>query len=47
MLDLFEDPQGDHKPIISEEELSDAEVLVELKKIKEELKDRVVVLGHH
>lgn len=53
MLDLFdekidgEDQLGSHKPIISEEELSDADVLVELKKIKEELKDKVVVLGHH
>ena len=50
MLDLFNDSnhsEDDHKPLISEDELSDAEVLVELKKIKEELKDRVVVLGHH
>lgn len=54
MLDLFNDKNdsGDdqsegHKPTISEEELSDDEVLVELKKIKEELKDQVVVLGHH
>ncbi|MGZ3787490.1 MAG: quinolinate synthase NadA [Bacteriovorax sp.] len=48
MLDLFHEEEAEaHKPIISEEELSDAEVLVELKKIKEELKDQVVVLGHH
>lgn len=56
MLDLFNDKNesggdgdqsGSHKPTISEEELSDDEVLVELKKIKEELKDQVVVLGHH
>lgn len=55
MLDLFNDQNenenfdklGSHKPLISEEELSDADVLVELKKIKEELKDKVVVLGHH
>jgi len=57
MLDLFndknesgnsdDDQSGSHKPTISEEELSDDEVLVELKKIKEELKDQVVVLGHH
>jgi quinolinate synthase len=49
MLNLFEDAEqvDSHKPIITEEELSDAEVLVELKKIKEELKDQVVVLGHH
>lgn len=48
MLDLFsENQEDDYKPIISEEELSDEQVLVELKKIKEELKDKVVVLGHH
>jgi quinolinate synthase len=49
MIDLFDEQEIDesYKPIISEEELSDAEVLVELKKIKEELKDLVVVLGHH
>jgi len=47
MLDLFDDNDDVHKPTISEEELSDEQVLVELKKIKEELKDQVVVLGHH
>jgi quinolinate synthase len=49
MLDLFDEQQSlePNKPIISEEELSDAEVLIELKKIKEELKDQVIVLGHH
>lgn len=47
MLNLFEKDNQDHLPLISESELSDAEVLVELKKIKEELKDKVVVLGHH
>lgn len=48
MLDLFsEEAEDSYKPTISEAELSDAEVLVELRKIKEELKDRVVVLGHH
>lgn len=51
MLDLFDeqDPinEESHKPIISEAELSDDEVLIELKKIKEELKDQVIVLGHH
>ncbi|GAB4012629.1 MAG: quinolinate synthase NadA [Bdellovibrio sp.] len=46
MLDLYgEDIR--HTPPISESELSDADVLVELKKIKNELKDKVVVLGHH
>ena len=35
MLDLFDeqDKEQSNKPIISEEELSDAEVLIELKKI--------------
>lgn len=47
MLDLFDNNDDSHKPTISEEELSDEQVLVELKKIKEELKDQVVVLGHH
>jgi quinolinate synthase len=47
MLDLFDEVSGSHKPIISEEELSDAEVLIELKKIKKELKDQIIVLGHH
>ncbi len=48
MLDLFSEDQDDaYKPTISEEELSDEAVLVELTKIKEELKDKVVVLGHH
>lgn len=48
MIDLFPDQAEDiYKPTISESELSDAEVLVELRKIKEELKDRVIVLGHH
>jgi quinolinate synthase len=47
MLDLFSEEEDNYKPTITEEELSDEEVLVELKKIKEELKDEVVVLGHH
>jgi quinolinate synthase len=49
MINLFDDQLADesYKPLISEEELSDADVLVELKKIKEELKDQVIVLGHH
>jgi quinolinate synthase len=49
MLDLFdsEEIKEKHTPLISEVELSDADVLIELAKIKEELKDQVVVLGHH
>ena len=49
MLDLFNDENENdsHKPTISEAELSDEEVIVELTKLKSELKDKVVVLGHH
>ena len=36
-----------HKPIISEDELSDEGVLQELLELKNELKDQVIVLGHH
>ncbi len=48
MLDLFEG-QGanDHLPPISHEELNDEQVIEEMWKIKEELKDQVLVLGHH
>lgn len=46
MLDLFNE-KDDHLPLISKEELSDEQVLVELRALKEELKDKVVVLGHH
>ena len=47
MLDLFEDTTNDNKPLISEEEMSDEEVLVELRALKKEINDKVVVLGHH
>lgn len=46
MINFYED-EIDHKPVISEAEMSDEEVMVELHKIKNELKDKVVVLGHH
>jgi quinolinate synthase len=46
MLDLYSD-NNEHKPVISEEELNDAEVLEELYTLKKELKDEVVILGHH
>jgi quinolinate synthase len=36
-----------HKPIISEAELSDEGVLTELAQIKSELSEQVIVLGHH
>ena len=47
MLELYKNSENEYLPQISEEELSDEDVLVELKKIKEELKNEVVVLGHH
>ncbi len=46
MLELFE-PSTDYLPPIKESELSDEEVLEEMKSIKQELGDDVVVLGHH
>ena len=36
-----------YKPTISETELTDDEVLIELAELKKELKDQVIVLGHH
>ena len=47
MLDLYDNSNQDHLPVISEKELSDEAVLVELQQLKEELKDEVIVLGHH
>ncbi len=48
MIDIFDDLTAkDHLPAISEKELSDADVLVELTAIKKRLGSRVVVLGHH
>lgn len=47
MLDFYQDQNEDHLPAISEQELSDQEVLKELHQLKNELKDQVVVLGHH
>lgn len=48
MIDIFDDLKTkDHLPEIPESELSDELVLSELKAIKERLKDKVVVLGHH
>lgn len=48
MIDIFDDLQEkDHLPEIKETELSDEEVLIELKEIKKRLGDKVVVLGHH
>lgn len=48
MLDFYkEEEQIDHRPAISKEELSDTDVIKEIHKLKEELKDKVIVLGHH
>lgn len=47
MLDFYDENNKDHLPSIDDEQLSDEEVLKELKKLKEELKDQVIVLGHH
>lgn len=48
MLDIYDDlKSNDHLPVISEKDLTDEEVLVELTAIKKRLGNRVVVLGHH
>jgi quinolinate synthase len=48
MLDLYDDLQNkDHLPTISEKDLSDEQVMTELRAIKDRLGKRVVVLGHH
>jgi len=48
MLDLHNGLVTDeHLPPISVEELNDEQVIAEMWKIKEELKDEVLVLGHH
>jgi quinolinate synthase len=47
MLNFHDSQKDDFLPEISEAELSDADVLVELEAIKKELADQVVVLGHH
>lgn len=48
MLNLFgQNSQSEYIPPISENELSDDQVLEELTILKEELKDQLVVLGHH
>jgi len=48
MLDIYDELNSkDHLPEIPESELSDEQVLVELKAIKERMGQKVVVLGHH
>ena len=46
MLNLYEETQ-EHLPKISETELSDEAVLEELRILKKELANEVVILGHH
>lgn len=46
MLNLYKS-QDAHLPLIPEKELSDEEVLVECRKLKKQLADKMVVLGHH
>lgn len=46
MLDLHSD-LNPHLPEISENELSDDQVIAEICSLKEELKDQVLILGHH
>jgi quinolinate synthase len=46
MLELIE-PTQDHLPPIKEEDLSDEQVLEEIKSLKKELANEVIVLGHH
>lgn len=46
MINFYEDNK-DYLPVISEQELSDEQVLEEMYKIRQELGDRVVILGHH
>ena len=47
-MDIYGDlKKQEHLPQISEKELSDEEVLIELTAIKKRLGDKVVVLGHH
>ncbi|MCT4642139.1 MAG: quinolinate synthase NadA [Bacteriovoracaceae bacterium] len=48
MLDFYSETKlDDHKPAISKDELSDQQVINEIFRLKEKLKDKVVVLGHH
>ena len=48
MLDLHSGPEvTEHLPPISHEELNDEQVIEEVWRLKEELKDEVLVLGHH
>jgi len=47
MAEKIFDDEDAYLPPISEEELSDELVLIEIQKLKDELVDEVVILGHH
>lgn len=47
MFDLENGPENSYLPSISESEISDEEVLLELTALKKELQNEVIVLGHH
>lgn len=46
MIQLFEDPTS-VDPMVSTENLNDEQVLDHIRELKEELKEQVVILGHH
>ena len=46
MLDIY-DLKKDHLPAIQDEELTDEQVLQEMHKLRQELGDKVAILGHH
>lgn len=46
-MDFFKEETQDHLPLISEDELSDEDVLTEIYALKKELGERLTILGHH
>lgn len=46
MLNIY-DTEKDHLPAIQNEEMTDEQVLLEMKELRKELGDKVVILGHH
>ena len=46
MLNIYDEEQ-DYLPAINDKELTDDQVLIELKKMRTRLGDRVAILGHH
>ncbi|RLA63976.1 MAG: quinolinate synthase [Epsilonproteobacteria bacterium] len=47
MINLHEINKNEHLPQITPEEISDEKVIEEIWQLKEELKDQVLILGHH